>query len=345
MAWNRRSSERSFSMYLRYSAGVVAPMQRISPRESAGFRMLAASSDPSADPAPTSVCSSSMNTMMFGFSVSSFMIAFRRSSNWPRYFVPATISEMSSARMRLSARKCGTSPQTIFCARPSTMAVLPTPGSPMSTALFLVRRQSTCWTRSSSTCAADERIELVLHRGLGQVAAELGEQRRLLRPRRRRLLVQELDDVLADAREPHPLLVQDGRRDRPLLAQDAEQQVLGADVGVQQPVGFFGGELQHALGLGAEGNLDRGRDLLAEDRAAFDFLADALEREVRPREDPARQALAFANQSEQQMLGLDRRAAELGRFIAREEQDAPRAFRIAFKHPNVRREQARHGVP
>ena len=28
-AWNRRSSERSFSMYLRYSAGVVAPMQRI----------------------------------------------------------------------------------------------------------------------------------------------------------------------------------------------------------------------------------------------------------------------------------------------------------------------------
>ena len=66
IAWNRRSSDRSFSMYFRYSAGVVAPMQRISPRDSAGFRMLAASSDPSADPAPTSVCSSSMNTMMFG---------------------------------------------------------------------------------------------------------------------------------------------------------------------------------------------------------------------------------------------------------------------------------------
>ena len=68
-------------MYLRYSDGVVAPMQRISPRDSAGFRMLAASSEPSAEPAPTSVCSSSMNTMMFGFSVSSFMIALRRSSN------------------------------------------------------------------------------------------------------------------------------------------------------------------------------------------------------------------------------------------------------------------------
>ena len=31
--------------------------------------------------APTSVCSSSMKTMMLGFSVSSFMIALRRSSN------------------------------------------------------------------------------------------------------------------------------------------------------------------------------------------------------------------------------------------------------------------------
>ena len=64
-AWKRRSSERSFSMDLRYSPGVVAPMHWISPRESAGFRILAASSEPSADPAPTSVCSSSMKMMAF----------------------------------------------------------------------------------------------------------------------------------------------------------------------------------------------------------------------------------------------------------------------------------------
>ncbi len=87
-----------------YSAGVVAPMHWISPRERAGFRMLAASSDPSAEPAPTRVCSSSMKITMFGVSVSSFMIVLRRSSNCPRYFVPATISEMSRARTRLSAR-------------------------------------------------------------------------------------------------------------------------------------------------------------------------------------------------------------------------------------------------
>ncbi|SKU61721.1 Uncharacterised protein [Mycobacteroides abscessus subsp. abscessus] len=44
----------------------------------------------------------------------------------------------------------GTSPCTIAWARPSTTAVLPTPGSPISTGLFLVRRLSTCMTRSIS---------------------------------------------------------------------------------------------------------------------------------------------------------------------------------------------------
>ena len=125
--------------------------------------------------------------------------------------------------------------------------------------------------------APDERIELVLHRRFGQVAAELGEQRRFLDARQRGLLVEQLDDVLADSVQPHPLLHEDGRGDGPFFAQDAEQEVLGADVVVQQPIGFFGGKLQHALRFRAERDLDRGRDLLAEDGAAFDFLADVLE--------------------------------------------------------------------
>ena len=40
---------------------------------------------------------------------------------------------------------------TMRWARPSTMAVLPTPGSPMSTGLFLVRRLSTWMTRRISS--------------------------------------------------------------------------------------------------------------------------------------------------------------------------------------------------
>ena len=105
--------------------------------------------------------------------------------------------------------------------------------------------------------APDQRIELGLHRRFGEIAAELGEQRRLLDARQRRLLVEQRDDVLSDGVEPHALLHQDRGGDRSLFAKDAEQQVLGADVVVQQPVGLFGRELQDALGFCAEGNLDR----------------------------------------------------------------------------------------
>src|SRR6266852_2849232 len=98
--------------------------------------MLAASNEPSAEPAPTSVCSSSMKMMAFCDSISSFMMVFRRSSNWPRYLVPATINDRSRARMRLSARNDGTSPSAMRCASPSTMAVLPTPASPISSGEF-----------------------------------------------------------------------------------------------------------------------------------------------------------------------------------------------------------------
>ena len=40
IGWNRRSSAASFSMCLRYSSSVVAPMQCSSPRASMGLSML-----------------------------------------------------------------------------------------------------------------------------------------------------------------------------------------------------------------------------------------------------------------------------------------------------------------
>ena len=60
--WKRRARAASFSMCLRYSSSVVAPMQCSSPRASAGFSMFDASIEPSARPAPTRLCSSSMNS-------------------------------------------------------------------------------------------------------------------------------------------------------------------------------------------------------------------------------------------------------------------------------------------
>ncbi len=75
------------------------------------------------------------------------MTFFKRSSNSPRYLVPATTVPISSDITRLFFSVSGTSLFTIACARPSAMAVLPTPGSPISTGLFLVLRLNTSITR------------------------------------------------------------------------------------------------------------------------------------------------------------------------------------------------------
>ena len=57
----------------------------------------------------------------------------------------------SSVMTRLSARISGTLPATISWASPSAIAVLPTPASPISTGLFLLRRQRIWMTRSISS--------------------------------------------------------------------------------------------------------------------------------------------------------------------------------------------------
>ena len=150
--WKRRSSALSFSKYFWYSSSVVAPIERSSPRARAGLRMFAASIAPSPFPAPTSVCISSMKSMMRPSAfITSFMTALRRSSNSPLYFAPATSAPMSSEYICLSRRLSGTSPRMIRWASPSTMAVLPVPGSPMSIGLFFVRRLSICNIRRISS--------------------------------------------------------------------------------------------------------------------------------------------------------------------------------------------------
>lgn len=139
-------------MYFLYSSRVVAPIQRSSPRARAGFSMFAASTAPSAAPAPTSVCSSSMKRMTSPFASSmAFMTAFRRSSNSPRYLAPAIRRPKSRAWSFLFFRESGTSPEMILWARPSTIAVFPTPGSPIRTGLFLVLLDRTCMIRRISS--------------------------------------------------------------------------------------------------------------------------------------------------------------------------------------------------
>ena len=327
-------------MYLRYSAGVVAPMQRISPRDSAGLRMLAASSDPfgrSRADQRVQLVDEHDDVRVVGQLLHDRLEALFELTAILRAGDDQRDVERENALVGEKVRHVAVDDllrqafddRRLADARLADQhgVVLGAAAEHLLDPLELV-------------VAADQRIELVLHRRFGQVAAELGQQRRLFDARQRRLLVQQLDDVLAHGVQAHPLFHQDGRRDRPLLAQDAEQQMLGADVVVQQPVGLFGRELEHALGFGAERNLHRGGDFLPEHRAPFDFLADVLEREVRAREDPARQAFAFANQAEQQVLGLDRDAAQLAGFVPGEEKDSSSPFGVPFEHPGYLRENS-----
>ena len=106
-----------------------------------------------------------------------------------------------------------------------------------------------------------------------------------------------------------------------------------ADVVVKQAVGLFGRKLQHPLCFRAEGDLHGRGNFLAENRATLDFFADILEGQVRAREDSARQPFTFANEAEKQVLGLNRDAAELARFVAGEEEDSSCPFGVPFEHP------------
>ena len=150
--WKRRARAASFSTCLRYSLSVVAPTQWSSPRARAGFNRFEASMLPSAAPAPTIVCISSINRMISpADEMTSLSTALSRSSNSPRNLAPATNAPRSSTMSCLFFRVSGTSPWIMRIARPSMMAVLPTPGSPIRTGLFLVRRESTWMVRRISS--------------------------------------------------------------------------------------------------------------------------------------------------------------------------------------------------
>ena len=96
---------------------------------------------PSVFPAPTILWISSINKMIRpSLFLTSFSTAFNRSSNSPRNLAPAINAPMSNEKIVLSFKFSGTSFRTIRCANPSTIAVLPTPGSPINTGLFLVLR-------------------------------------------------------------------------------------------------------------------------------------------------------------------------------------------------------------
>ena len=166
-------------MYLRYSSSVVAPMHWISPRARAGFSTLEASMAPSAPPAPTSVCSSSMNRIVFFARRTSFITALIRSSNWPRYFVPATIIARSSTTIRRSSSSSGTLPSITRWAKPFDDGRLADARLAEQHRVVLGAAAENLDRPFDFLLAADDRVELPLPGQLGEIAAEAVERGRL----------------------------------------------------------------------------------------------------------------------------------------------------------------------
>ena len=143
----------------------------------------------------------------------------------------------------------------------------------------------------------------------------------------------ELDrcDLLAHLRQAQAALMQDVGGETLLFAQQSEQQMLGADVLVIQPLGFLRAIGQHALALMAQRQIDRGRNLLAQRGVRFDLLANGFYRRAGAQK-AIGERLVFPQQTQQQMLGLDTRTAELAGLVSGEEDDSAGLFGITFKH-------------
>ena len=224
-----------------------------SPRDSGGLRMLAASIAPSAAPAPTSVCSSSMNRIASLVLRSSSMIFLRRSSNSPRYFVPATSEPMSSVRTRLLSRMSG----HVAGDDPVREALgdrgLADAGLADQGRVVLRLAAEDLDDPLDLLLAADHGVELVRAGGLGEVDAQrvhgrgLAGALRLLGRSGRRRLRQHADDLVADLVQVHAEALEHAGGDALALAHEAQQQVLGADVVVAEPARLVDRQLDHAL--------------------------------------------------------------------------------------------------
>ena len=123
---------------------MVAPIQCSLPLAKAGFKILAASRDPSLAPVPTNVCISSINKIIFLCSSISLITFFSLSSNSPLNLVPAIRSGKSKATNLYLPILSGTDCSIILVLIPSAKAVFPTPGSPIRIGLFLVLLDKTC---------------------------------------------------------------------------------------------------------------------------------------------------------------------------------------------------------
>ena len=320
--WKRRSRAASFSMCLRYSSSVVAPMQCSSPRASIGFSMLEASIAPSAAPAPTTVCSSSMKRMISpSDSWTSLSTAFSRSSNSPRYLAPAISAPRSRATRRLFFSPSGTSPLDDPLGQSLDDGRLADAGLADQHRVVLGPAREHLDHAADLLVAADHRVELALAGQRGQVAAVLLQRLVLVF----RVLVGHPlpspngGEHLVDLVPGDPVLSEDPAGGSLLLVvRDGDEQVLGADVLVLQPLGLLLSPLKDRGKPVGEVKL-RSEHLWLTVQLGQQPLGQPEVRHAQLLDDLDDDTALLLNQGEQEMLGLHLAVAVLfGEALARD---------------------------
>ena len=182
--------------------------------------------------------------------------------------------------------------------------------------------------------AADHGVELAAARGGGEVHAELVERRRARRlasagaGRRGALRLRLSEDASGLAAHPlqvHAEALEHARRDALALADEAEQQVLGADVGVVEAARLVDGQLDHALGARGQADLATGGAIAAADDE-LDGGAHLVELHAEVGEHLGRHAVALADEAEQQVLSADVVVVEALRFLLGESEHTAGPF-------------------
>ena len=255
--WKRRSNAGSFSMCLRYSSSVVAPMVRNSPRASIGFNMFEASIDPSAAPAPTTVCSSSMKRMIFPaasviFLQDGFQALFELAPEFRPRDQRAQIER--DHPLVLEVLRHVTAHDALR--QPLGDGRLTDAGLADQHRVVLRPPRKNLHYASDLFVAANDRVELALLRQLRKVTAILLERLVLVLwvGISHALPSTNLGESLIDAVFRHAEARQQLCRPGVEPIENAEQQMLGTDVLVTHPLRFIFGLLQHlAQAVAGEG--------------------------------------------------------------------------------------------
>ena len=266
----------------------------------------------------------------------SSMIFLRRSSNSPRYFVPATSEPMSRVSTRLSEQGLRDVAGDDALGQPFDDGGLADAGLADQGRVVLGAAGQDLDDALDLLLATDDRIELARRAAsvrsmpswsrVGVLLARLVSWAGAAEDDCDRTLMSSCADLV----EAHAKRLENPGRDPFALADEAEQQVLGADVVVAEAAGLVDRELDDPLGARRQPDLADDRPIAAADDE-LDGRADLGQLDVHVLEDVGGHALAFAHQAQQEVLGPDVVVVEPLGFVLRKRQDSAGPVRELVK--------------